>query len=85
MQMISDLKADRTRCKSCGYLLYQRLGSKRTRRTLREFDGEVILAVIIDIHCNHCSGVNEIFYQADMISAVSAPAQKRNFACVQTL
>ena len=77
MGIISDLSADGDRCKHCGRLLHKHYGGKHTRRLLREWDGDIVFAMIVDITCGWCGAVNEIFYQADMLSPVSAPRPGR--------
>ena len=66
MGIYSELEFDGTRCKNCGRLLHKHYGGKHTRRTYREWDGELVLATMMDVLCANCGGVNEIFWVADM-------------------
>jgi len=76
----SDIEFDKKRCQRCGRLLSENFGGKKLRRTLREWDGDVVFATMVDIRCANCGRVNEIFYQADMLPP--AARKKGLFACV---
>jgi ribosomal protein S27E len=77
MGSVSDIAADGDRCQHCGLLLHKHYGGKRTRELLREWDGDIVFATLVDITCGWCGAVNEIFYQADMLPTVSAPRPGR--------
>ena len=71
MGIISDLTADGDRCNYCGRLLCKHYGGKRTRELLRLWDDDVVFATMVDIRCSNCGETTTIFYQADMLPAVS--------------
>jgi hypothetical protein len=77
MGIMSDIEADGDRCRRCGRELYRHFAGKHTRRLLRERDGDIVYATIVNIRCAHCGVVNEIFWAADMLPAVSAPRRGR--------
>jgi ribosomal protein S27E len=75
--MISDLSADGDRCQHCGRPLHRHYGGKHTRRTLREWDGDVVFATMVDVWCEYCGAVTSIFGAADMLPPVSTPRRGR--------
>jgi len=62
----SDIEFDETKCKHCGRLLHRHFGGKRTRELLREYDGDVVDAVVADVTCANCGHVNEISWWAQL-------------------
>jgi len=80
MGIVSDIAADGDRCQHCGRLLHEYFGSKRTRETLRLWDDDVVFATMVDVTCAWCGAVNEIFYQADMLPALSMEPRRGRFA-----
>ena len=96
--MISDIAADNDRCRYCGRPLHRHFGGKRTRRTLREWDGGLVIGTWVDIRCSRCGDVTTIWYQADMLPTANMHRliaqqrgrkvyfpQRKQFSCVQTL
>ena len=77
--MISDIAADSDRCQHCGRLLHKHFGGKHTRELLRLWDDDVVFATIVDITCAWCGAVTSIFYQADMLPAVSTTPRLGRF------
>ena len=77
MGIISDIAADGDRCQHCGRLLHKYYGGKHTRELLREYDGDMVFATMVDIRCANCGVVNEIFWAADMLPPVSTPRRRR--------
>ena len=77
MGILSDIAADGDRCQHCGRLLHKHYGGKRTRELLREYDGDIVAATLIEIRCANCGVVNEIFWEADMLPPVSTPRRGR--------
>ena len=67
----SDLEADGDKCQHCGRLLHKHYDGKRTRELLHEWDGDIVYATMVDVTCGWCGAVTSIFYQADMLPAVS--------------
>ncbi|RLI46568.1 hypothetical protein DRO69_02785 [Candidatus Bathyarchaeota archaeon] len=61
-------------------MLHEHFGGKQMRGTLREWDGDVVFATMVDIRCANCGAMNEIFYQADMLPP--AARKKGLFGCV---
>lgn len=84
--MISDIAADGDRFRYCGRLLYQNFSGKRTLTLLREWDGDVVFATMVDVTCGWCGAVNEIFYIADMLPTISTtPTRRGGFAWVPAI
>ena len=73
----SDLEFDKTKCKHCGRRLHEHFGGKHTRRTLREYDGDVVFATMVDIRCGYCGEISMIFYAADMLPPVKTTTRRR--------
>jgi ribosomal protein S27E len=65
MTIHSDL-ADGDRCKHCGHLLCEHFGGKQFRQTLRFCDDDLCDAIVVDITCANCGGINEIFWWAQI-------------------
>jgi ribosomal protein S27E len=76
----SDLSFDETQCKNCGRLLYRHYGGKHTRRSLREWDGDVVFATMADVRCAYCGEISTIFYQADMLPSITTTTRRKRFA-----
>ncbi len=77
MGIISDIAADGDRCQHCGRLLCGNFDGKRTRELLREYDGDVVFATMVDVTCGWCGAVTSIFWAADMLPPVSTPRRGR--------
>jgi hypothetical protein len=82
MGLIAELKADGDKCRYCGRILYEHFGGKRTRRFLREYEGELCVATIVDLECAFCGGITSLFYMVDLLPQF--PSQRegaRLFGC----
>jgi ribosomal protein S27E len=77
MGIASDIEADGDRCHNCGCLLWENFGGKHTRELLREWDGDIVFATMVDVTCGWCGAVNDIFYSADLLPPVSVPRRRR--------
>ena len=77
MGIPSDIASDGDRCQHCGRPLHRHFGGKHTRELLREWDGDIVYATMVDIRCANCGVVNEIFWAADLLPAVSTPRRGR--------
>jgi ribosomal protein S27E len=69
MGIHTELKNDRDQCRHCGRVLHRHFGGKRTREVLREHEGDVVIATMVDVTCAACRGVTSIFYMADLLPA----------------
>ncbi len=67
MGLVSEIQVDRDRCSHCGQELYQHFGGKRTREVLREYDGVLCIAFVVDVVCAVCLKVTSIDYMAEML------------------
>lgn len=82
MSVMSELKIDRDLCQHCGRVLYQHYAGKRTREVLREYDGSLCLARVVDVTCLRCGHITAIDYMAELLPA---PSLHRAIAGVPTL
>jgi len=93
MGILSDISAGGDICQNCGRLLSKHFGGKHTRRTLREYDGDVVYGMMVDIRCRNCGCVSEIFWQAWLPTTPNMrrlivecePTTRRQFACASTM
>ena len=70
MGVISELSIDRDRCYHCHCVLHEHYGGQRTREVLKELDGSLCIAIVVDVTCAACGGVTDITFSEHIRRAI---------------
>jgi hypothetical protein len=83
LSVFSELQVDGDICTHCRRLLYRYYGGHHSRNVLREYHGELVEAWMVDVKCQACGRVTEIYYSATPLGRTRHLCKHRKplFAC----